>query len=154
MHLSSLAAHLLAVLLASGQTGPLPPQKAQSSPRQVVEEHLAAFSACDWKRVMAQFPDNAELFFPNGVVVRGREAIGKMFADAFKTPDNGGTCGLKVTAEHMFVVGETVNVQWRAEAPFLAEPYRGADAYETHQGLMGAQVSTFDKSGFKLKAAK
>ena len=30
-----------------------------------------------------------------------------------------------------------------AEADFLAEPYKGSDAYETHDGLMVAMVSTF-----------
>jgi hypothetical protein len=48
------------------------------------------------------------------------------------------------TIEHTFVVGDVINVQWRADAPFLAEPYRGADAYETKDGLMAAQVTTFD----------
>jgi hypothetical protein len=100
---------------------------------------------------MAQFPDNVEFFSPKGVVVRGRKALGEMFAKVVKPPSQGGTCGLKVTPEHIFVVGETVNVQWVAEAPFLAEPYRGADAYETHNGLMAAQVTTFDQAALKMK---
>ncbi len=102
---------------------------------------------------MAQFPDNVEFFSPDGAVVKGRQALGEMFAKVVKPPSEGGTCGLKVTPEHTFVVGETVNVQWRAEAPFLAETYRGADAYETHDGLMAAQVTTFDASALKMKTA-
>ncbi|HEX4166555.1 MAG TPA: nuclear transport factor 2 family protein [Bryobacteraceae bacterium] len=102
---------------------------------------------------MAQFPDNVEFFSPNGQVVRGRSALGKMFAQVMKPPAQGGTCGLSITPEHIFVVGETVNVQWRAEAPFLTEPYRGADAYETHDGLMAAQVTTFDAAALKMKAS-
>ena len=35
-----------------------------------------------------------------------------------------------------------------ANAPFLAEPYYGADAYVTKNGLMGAQVTTFDEPNF------
>ena len=100
---------------------------------------------------MAQFPDKVEFFAPNGMVVKGRQALGEMFAKVVKPPSQGGTCGLKVTAEHTFVVGETVNVQWRAEAPFLLEPYRGADAYETHDGFMAAQVTTFDAAALKMK---
>jgi hypothetical protein len=123
----------------------------QPSPEKVVEEHLAAFNACDWNRLMAQFPDNVEFFSPHGAVVRGRKALGEMFAHVVKPPSEGGTCGLRITVEHTFLVGETVNVQWRAEAPFLAEPYRGADAYETHDGLMAAQVTTFDQSELKMK---
>jgi hypothetical protein len=48
-------------------------------------------------------------------------------------------------------VGTTVNVQWVATAPFLTEPYRGADAYVTRDGLMAAQVTTFDGTALKRK---
>ena len=142
---------ILASQSAPGQSRALPPQKRQPTVEKVVQEHMAAFSSCDWPRLMAQYPENAELFFPNGMVVRGRHAIGEMFAKVTKPPSEGGTCGLKVTSEHIQVVGDTINVQWRAEAPFLAEPYRGADAYETHDGMMAAQVSTFDGAALKFR---
>ncbi len=112
---------------------------------------MAAFSSCDWTRLMQQFPDNVEFFFPNGTVFKGRPALGEMFAKVVQPRSKGGTCGLKITPEHIFVVGETVNVQWRADAPFLAEPYRGADAFETHDGLMAAQVTTFDQAALKIR---
>mgnify|MGYP001274492930 CR=1 FL=1 len=147
------SAAFLFLTVAAAQSPALPPRKRQPTPEKVIEEHLAAFSNCDWNRLMAQFPDNVEFFSPNGKVVRGRAALGEMFAQVVKPPSEGGTCGLKITAEHTFVVGETVNVQWRAEAPFLAEPYRGADAYETHNGLMAAQVTTFDQSALKMKGS-
>ncbi len=133
------------------QTKTMPKQVKRATPEAVVAEHLAAFSACDWNRLMAQFPENVEFFSPNGVTVKGREALGEMFAKVVKPPAEGGTCGLKITAEHTFVVGDVVNVQWRADAPFLAEPYRGADAYETKDGLMAAQVTTFDAAALKMK---
>ena len=144
-------AAMLFQAVAAAQSHALPPQKKQASPMKVVEEHMAAFSACDWNRLLAGFADNAEFFAPNGSTTRGREALGKMYEQAVKPPSQGGTCGLKVTPEHIFVVGDTVNVQWRADAPFLAEPYRGADAYETHDGLMAAQVTTFDQAALKMK---
>jgi hypothetical protein len=147
----SLLAALLVQQFAAAQTHSLPPQKRQATPMKVVEEHLAALSACDWNRLLAGFADNAEFFAPNGSTTSGRDALGKMYDQVVKPPSQGGTCGLKLTPEHMFVVGETVNVQWRADAPFLAEPYRGADAYETHDGLMAAQVTTFDQAALKLK---
>jgi hypothetical protein len=131
--------------------GPLPPRVRQATPEKVVSEHMAAFNACDWKRLMAQFPDDVEFFSPNGVTVRGRQALGEMFAKVVKKPAEGGTCGLNVTVEHTFKVGDVINVQWRAEAPFLAEPYRGADAYETKDGFMAAQVTTFDAAALKMK---
>jgi hypothetical protein len=129
----------------------MPPLKRQPTPAKVVEEHMAAFSSCDWPRLMAQFPENVEFFGPNGQVVRGKAALGAMFAQVVKPPSQGGTCGLKVVAEHTFVVGDTVNVQWRADSPLLKEPYRGADAYETHDGLMAAQVTTWNPASLKWK---
>jgi hypothetical protein len=58
---------------------------------------------------------------------------------------------IKFTPEQTFVVGETLNIQWKAEAEFLAEPYKGSDAYETHDGLMAAMVSTFKGADLKVK---
>jgi hypothetical protein len=145
---------LASLVIADAQNHTLPPRKRQPTPEKVVEEHMAAFSFCDWNRLMAQFPDNVEFFGPNGFTVRGRQALGEMFAKTVKPPSQGGTCGLKITSEHVFKVGETLNVQWRAEAPFLSEPYRGVDAYETHDGLMAAQVTTFDQAALKMKAQK
>jgi len=147
-------AGLITFAVIDAQTRSMPVMRRQPTPKKVVEEHLAAFNACDWNRLMAQFPENVEFFSPNGAVVRGRKALGEMFAKVVKPPSQGGTCGLTITPEHIFMVGETVNVQWRAEAPYLAEAYRGADAYETHDGLMAAQVTTFDESALKMKSSK
>jgi SnoaL-like domain len=144
-----LAALSLLCLPLVAQT--MPPLKRQPTPAKVVEEHMAAFSSCDWPRLMAQFPENVEFFGPNGQVVRGKTALGQMFAQVVKPPSQGGTCGLKVVAEHTFVVGDTINVQWRADSPLLKEPYRGADAYETHDGLMAAQVTTWNPAALKWK---
>lgn len=129
----------------------MPPLHRQPTPAQVVAEHMAAFTGCDWSRLMAQFPDNVEFFGPNGQVIRGKAALGQMFAQVVKPPSQGGTCGLKVVAEHTFVVGDSINVQWRADSPLLQETYRGADAYETHDGLMAAQVTTWNPSELKWK---
>src|SRR6201996_3090464 len=129
----------------------MPPLKRQPTAAKVVEEHMAAFSGCDWKRLMAQFPDNVEFFGPHGQLVKGKEALGKMFSQVVKPPSQGGTCGLKVVPEHTFVVGDTINVQWKADSPLLKEPYLGADAYETHDGLMAAQVTTWNPAELKWK---
>ena len=145
----------LAVVLSLGSIALLaqsmPALKRQPTPAKVVEEHMAAFSACNWQRLMAQFPENVEFFGPNGQVVRGKAALGQMFSLVVKPPEQGGTCGLKVSAEHTFVVGDVVNIQWRADSPLLKEPYRGADAYETRNGLMAAQVTTWNPAELKWK---
>ena len=136
---------------ALAQQPKFPPLKRQDSTEAVVKEHMAALNACDWNRLLAQDAPDAEIFSPDGVLAQGREAVGAMFAQVVKPFREGGICGLKFTAEHTQKVGDTLNVQWRADAPFLSQPYRGADAYETKDGLMQAQVTTFKREDLKTK---
>ena len=130
---------------------PLPPLKRQATPKAVVDEHLDALNRCDWTRLMAQYPTDVEIFLPGGQVVKGRREVGELFAGFVKPFKDGGLCGLRFESEHVMVVDDTVNVQWRANADFLAAPYLGADAYVTQNGLMRAQVTTFDGSQLKKK---
>lgn len=137
----------------TGQDTPmaLPPLKPLNSANAVVTEHLDAINKCDWQRLMAQYPPEVQFFLPGGQVVKGREAVGELFRNFVRPVKDGGLCGLKFETEHSFAVGDTINVQWRALADFLAEPYRGADAYVTKHGLMWAQVTTFDGTQIKKK---
>jgi hypothetical protein len=121
----------------------LPPLKRQGSAEAVVAEHLAALNACDWNRLMAQYPPEVHFFLPGGTVVIGREAVGELFTGFCKDRSEGGNKGLIFTPQQTFQVGHTINVQWSADASFLTEPYLGADAYVTKAGLMYAQVTTF-----------
>ncbi len=129
----------------------LPELKRQSSPDAVVAEHIDALNKCDWVRLMAQYPPEVEIHLPNGVVAKGREKVGELFAGFVKPHTGGGLCGIKFTPEKTFTVDGTVNAQWRAEAEFLTETYRGSDAYVTHDGLMYAQVTTFNGADLKMK---
>ena len=129
--------------------GMMPDLKPQSTPKAVVDEHLDALNRGDWNRLMAQYPDDVEIFLPGGVVIRGRQAVADAFGGIVKPFKDGGIFGVTFTAEHVFAVGDTVNVQWKADAEFLTEPYRGADAYVTRDGLLVAQVSTFQRDQFK-----
>jgi ketosteroid isomerase-like protein len=129
----------------------MPELKPQSTPQAVVDEHLDALNRGDWNRLMAQYPDDVEMFLPGGVVIRGRQAVGDAFASMVKAFNDGGLFGVIFTAEHVFIVGDTVNVQWKTDADFLKEPYRGADAYVTRGGLLAAQVSTFDMQALNGK---
>jgi ketosteroid isomerase-like protein len=130
----------------------MPGLTPQPTPKAVVDEHLDALNRSDWNRLMAQYPDEVEIFLPGGVVIRGRQQVGEAFGGMVKTWKDGGIRGMTFTPEHVFTVGDTVNVQWKADADFLAEPYRGADAYVTRNGLLVAQVSTFQRDQFKLKS--
>jgi ketosteroid isomerase-like protein len=129
----------------------LPELVKQASPQAVVDEHLDALNKCDWNRIMAQYPDDAEIHLSGGMIVSGRQAIGELFAGFCKPAAEGGLMGITFTAEHSFVVDGTVNAQWVATGDMLAEPYKGSDAYVTKDGLMAAMVSTFEGTDLKMK---
>lgn len=137
--------------LSMAEETKLPELKRQSTPDAVVAEHVDALNKCDWNRLMAQYPPEVEIHLPNGVVAKGREKVGELFAGFVKAHSDGGLCGVRFTPEKTFNVDGTVSVQWRADAEFLLEPYRGSDAYVTHDGLMYAQVTTFNGADLKMK---
>ena len=129
----------------------LPPMKRFPTPQAVVDEHLDAINRCDWARLMAQYPDDVEFFLPGGQVVKGREAVAELFRGYVKPAKDGGLCGLKFTVEHAQTVGDTINAAWVGNADFMEEPYRGVEAYVTKDGLLQAQVTTFDGAQLKMK---
>ncbi len=123
----------------------------QKTAQEVYQEHIRALNACDWEALMAQYPDQTEIHLPNGSVVKGREAVGELFAGFVKPQKDDGLCGIIFSEESSFEVGSTLNVQWVAKGPFLAKPYRGSDAYITDDGLMVAMVTTFNGADLMLK---
>jgi hypothetical protein len=129
----------------------LPDLKKQPSAQAVLDEHFAALNKCDWNRLLAQYPDDAQINLPNGTIVKGRAAIGDMFAGFCKEAKDGGLNGIQFAVENSTTIGDTFATQWVGTAPFLAEPYRGSDAYITKDGFMQAMVTTFDGSALKMK---
>jgi hypothetical protein len=129
----------------------LPELKKQASAQAVLDEHLDALNKCDWDRLLAQYPDDAQINLPGGTIVKGRAAIGELFAGFCKDPKDGGLNGIHFDAEDSTPIGDTLVTQWVASGPFLAEPYKGSDAYITKDGLMQAMVSTFDGAALKIK---
>ncbi|MEL6522599.1 MAG: nuclear transport factor 2 family protein [Pseudomonadota bacterium] len=142
---AAVACSLLATAaFADSHAKVLPPYVTQPNAEMVTFEHIDALNECDWDRLMAQYPEEVLFILPNGVWVEGRAAIGDVFS-GFCTPrEDGGFLGATFIAEKVKTVGDTVNVSWRVEADWLAEPYKGADAYVTRDGLMYVQVTTFD----------
>jgi phosphotriesterase-related protein len=128
--------------IATVAIGKTPFQK-QPTPAAVTYEHIDALNACDVDRLMAQYPESIEILLPGGVTVAGRDAVRELF-EGFCLPYPAGLNGLTFTEVSQGTVHKTVNMQWSADACFLAEPYLGADAYETWRGLMAAQVTTFN----------
>ncbi|MEM1373683.1 MAG: nuclear transport factor 2 family protein [Pseudomonadota bacterium] len=146
----ALAAVLPTSALADGHAKKLPPYVTQPNAEMVTFEHIDALNECDWDRLMAQYPEEVLFILPNGVWVEGRPAIGEVFA-GFCTPRaDGGFLGATFIAEKVKTIGDTVNVSWRVEADWLAEPYKGADAYVTRDGLMYVQVTTFNPADMKF----
>lgn len=126
----------------------------QASSYDVYVEHIRTLNACDWLGLMAQYPDDAEVHLDHGNVVRGREAIGELFAGFVLPVADGGLCGITFTEESRLEVTGAQNVQWVAEADFLAEPYRGSDAYVSEGQYMDAMVSTFRGSDLVMVDAE
>jgi hypothetical protein len=116
----------------------------ERTPDAVLAQHLAALNACDWEGLMQQYPDSYELRLPGGVLVQGRTEAAATFGGFVLPPADGGLCGITFTELSRQVTAGTLAVTWEANAPFLAEPYRGADAYITDDGLLVSMVSTFD----------
>ena len=129
----------------------LPEIKRQATAQAVLDEHMDALNHCDWNRIVAQYPDNAQINLPGGAVVAGRKAIGEMFVGFCKESKDGGLKGINFKVEHSTTIGDTFATQWVATADFLVEPYRGSDAYITKNGLMQAMVTTFDGGALKMK---
>jgi hypothetical protein len=116
----------------------------ERTPDAVLAQHLTALNGCDWEGLMQQYPDSYELRLPGGVLVQGRTEAAATFGGFVLPPADGGLCGITFSELSRQVTGGTIAVTWEANAPFLAEPYRGADAYITDDGLMVQMVSTFD----------
>jgi len=136
---------------AAGAEMKLPEIKKQSTPQAVLDEHLDALNKCDWNRLLAQYPEDAQINLPGGTIVKGRAAIGDLFAGFCKDNKDGGLRGIHFDPGDSATVGSTLVTQWVATGPFLAEPYKGSDAYITKDGLMQAMVTTFDGSALKMK---
>ncbi|MEM8630754.1 MAG: nuclear transport factor 2 family protein [Pseudomonadota bacterium] len=135
---------------ADGHGSAMPDLVVQPNAELVTIEHLDALNKCDWDRLMAQYPEEVLFILPNGVWIEGRAAVGDIFTGFCKSREEGGLKGATFIAEKVKTVGDTVNVSWRMEADYLAEPYKGGDAYVTRDGLMYVQVTTFDPSEMKF----
>ena len=138
-------------VLAARAEMKLPEMKKQPSVEAVLDEHIDALNNCDWNRLLAQYPEDAQINLPGGAIVKGRAAIGDLFAGFCKDSRDGGLKGIHFDKETSTTIGDTIAAQWVATAPFLAEPYKGSDAYITKDGYMQAMVTTFDGGALKMK---
>jgi hypothetical protein len=125
----------------------------EKTPYAVYLQHITALNNCDWLGLMQQYPDQYTLRQSGkGALVSGRLAAAATFAGFVKPHAVGGLCGGTFTALSMSITDETVAVSWVFNAPFLAVPYYGADAYITDDGLLVSMVSTFDGTQLQYKS--
>jgi hypothetical protein len=124
----------------------------EKTPYAVYDQHITALNNCDWRGLMQQYPDQYGLRQDGkGALVQGRLAAAATFAGFVKPHASGGLCGGKFTALSIQITDETVAVSWVFNAPFLAVPYYGADAYITDDGLLVSMVSTFNGNELQYK---
>ena len=124
----------------------------EKTPYAVYLQHITALNNCDWLGLMQQYPDQYQLRQGGeGALVSGRLEAAATFAGFVKPEADGGLCGGTFSALSVQITDETVAVSWVFNAPYLAVPYYGADAYITDDGLMVSMVSTFDGSQLQYK---
>ena len=94
--LALLGGFAVATLAQAGDATKLPPMKTQPTAKKVLDEHYAALNNCDWSRLIAQHPMDTEVHLAGGVVLKGREKVGELYAGLCKDrPD--GLRGIKFT---------------------------------------------------------
>lgn len=141
---------LTAVLIASLAFAVAAAAGAKSNAK-LVQEHGAALAACDADALVAGYTADATLFFPDGVVVKGRAALQDLYDGFVKSADDGGLCGLKATPVKTWESGSTSFVKFKVTAPFLAKPYFSTDGYVFKGNKIAAEISTFDATKLVFK---
>ena len=90
----------------------LPEIKSQPNPQAVLDEHLDALNKCDWNRLLAQYPDDAQIHVLNGTVITGRKAIGDLFVGFCKDSKDGGLKGINFKVVQSTLIGNTFATHW------------------------------------------
>src|SRR6202022_2583043 len=97
----------------------LPELKKQPTVQAVLDEHLDALNKCDWNRLVAQYPEDAQINLPGGTIAKGRAAIGELFAGFCKDAKDGGLKGIHFDAVISPTIGNTIETQGFAPRPFF-----------------------------------
>jgi len=142
----TLAAALAVLLIVPATTA-----AAGKSIDKLVAEHGQALADCDADALVAGYTSDATLFFPDGVIVKGRAALQDLYDGFVKPPEDDGLCGLRAKPLTSWTSGRTTFVKFKVTAPFLAKPYFSTDAYVFKGSKIAAEVSTFDASKLTFK---
>jgi limonene-1,2-epoxide hydrolase len=145
-----LAAGAAAVALAAPGGVGVAADRGTPSNVQLVKAHLRALDDCDAKAGVAGYAKDVVVFYPDGVVVRGIEAIRASYAMSTKPFVEGGFCGASAKLLRTWTQGDTTIATFRIKAPFLAEPYVATDTYVFRDGKIAGESSTFDATKLKF----
>ena len=113
----------------------LPEIKRQATAQAVLDEHMDALNHCDWTASSPNIRTMRKSTCPAARSSQGGRQSAKCSRGSADSKD-GGLKGINFKVEHSTTIGDTFATQWVATADFLAEPYRGSDAYITKNGLM------------------
>ena len=76
-------------------------QKADPDTQKIADQYIAAFNKGDAKGIAALYTANGTRLGPDGMLMAGRAAIEKSYADGFAGPLKGGTLTLQMGATHL-----------------------------------------------------
>jgi hypothetical protein len=127
---------------------------AAGSNKSLVAAHGKALAECSAEGLVDGYTADATLFFPDGVVVKGRKALTELYEGFVKPPSEEGLCGLKAKPVLEWESGGTSFVKFKVTAPFLAKPYFSTDGYVFKGGKIAAEMSTFDATKLDFKKTK
>src|ERR1700730_2929742 len=90
----SVALFLMGSIFVAQAEMKLPELKKQPTVQAVLDEHLDALNKCDWNRLVAQYPEDAQINLPGGTIAKGRAAIGELFAGLWRGTTECGLTGI------------------------------------------------------------
>lgn len=118
--------------------------------RWVFNNHMMHLNRCNIQGMKEERVPETQVFV-SGAVIKGEKQVDALVDNFCKPRSEGGFRGMKFTEERVFIVGNMVSMQWVANAPFLAEPYRVVDAYATCGDKLLTILSDFDEKRMKFK---
>ena len=83
----------------------------------------------------SEVPNYADTILPSGTIVKGRAAIGDLFAAFCKEPKDGGLNGIEFVVEQSTTIENMFAIEWVVTAPFLQSQIRAPTLRSHMMGL-------------------